>query len=115
MNPRTISPTLISIMRFAVPSAINTSDLHWQHLMTAFGLDKICHDRLASFEVGAMKPAPEIFAAACGRFDLRPETTIFIDDLDANVQGAIACGWQGFWHRDVVETKAHLNRLVFTD
>ncbi len=90
----------------------NTSDLHWQYLLIAFGLDKICHDRLASYEVGVMKPAPEIFAAACGRFDLRPESTLFIDDLEANVQGAIACGWQGLWHRGVVETRAAVEQLL---
>jgi HAD superfamily hydrolase (TIGR01509 family) len=90
----------------------NTSELHWQHLETAFGLGKICHDRLASYEVGVMKPAPGIFSAACHRFDLRPETTVFIDDLEANVNGAIACGWHGVWHRDVVTTRSQLIRLT---
>ena len=90
----------------------NTSELHWQYLQDAFGLDKICHDRLASYEVGAMKPAPEIFAAACSRFDLHPETTVFIDDLEANVKGAIACGWHGLWHRSIAESKTELQRLT---
>lgn len=90
----------------------NTSELHWQHLLTAFGLDKVCHDRLASYEVGVMKPAPEIFAAACHRFDLQPATTVFIDDLAANAQGAIACGWQAIWHRDVADTRARLRQLT---
>jgi putative hydrolase of the HAD superfamily len=93
----------------------NTSELHWQHILVAFGLDKICHDRLASYEVGAMKPAPEIFAAACHRFDLRPETTVFIDDLEANTQGAIACGWHAIWHRDVAATCAQLRQLTGFD
>ena len=97
---------------FGVYLLSNTSELHWQHLETAFGLDKICHDRLASYEVGVMKPAPEIFSAACHRFDLRPETTVFIDDLEANVKGAQDCGWQGVWHRDISETKAELQRLI---
>jgi len=90
----------------------NTSELHWQHIRVAFGLDNICHDRLASYEVGAMKPAPEIFAAACQRFDLRPETTVFIDDLEANAQGAIACGWQAIWHQSVASTRAQLRQLI---
>jgi putative hydrolase of the HAD superfamily len=90
----------------------NTSELHWQHLESAFNLDTICHDRLASFEVGAMKPAPEIFSAACHRFDLQPETTVFIDDLETNVNGAIACGWQGIWHRELAGTRARLSQLT---
>lgn len=90
----------------------NTSELHWQHIQALFGLDMICHDLLASYEVGAMKPAPEIFAAACSRFDLRPETTVFIDDLEENVKGAIACGWHGIWHRSADATRQQLQRLT---
>lgn len=90
----------------------NTSDLHWEYLLVAYGLDKICHDRLASYEVGVTKPDPEIFAAACGRFDLQPEITVFIDDLEDNVNGAVKCGWQGVWHRNVAETTAQLSRLT---
>lgn len=93
----------------------NTSELHWQHLQDVFGLDKICHGRLASYEVGAMKPAPEIFAAACNRFDLRPETTLFIDDLEANAQGAMACGWQAIWHQGFIATRARLRQLTGFD
>lgn len=90
----------------------NTSEIHWQYLQDAFGLDKICHDRLASYEVGAMKPSAEIFAAACGRFDLQPVTSVFVDDLEANVAGAIACGWHGIWHRDIADTRAQLQQLT---
>lgn len=90
----------------------NTSELHWQHLQEAFGLDKISHDRLASYEVGAMKPNPEIFSAACSRFDLHPETTVFVDDLEDNVKGAIACGWHGIWHQSPAVTKSALERLT---
>lgn len=90
----------------------NTSELHWHYLQDAFGLDKICHDRLASYEVGAMKPTPEIFFAACSRFDLQPETTVFVDDLESNVRGAVACGWHGVWHKEIAATKLELQRLT---
>ena len=93
----------------------NTSELHWQHILVAFGLDKICHDRLASYEVGVMKPAPEIFTAACNRFDLRPETTVFVDDLEVNAKGALACGWHAVWHRDVTATRRQLRELTGAD
>lgn len=93
----------------------NTSELHWQYLQERFGLDKICCDMLASYEVGAMKPSPEIFSIACSRFDLQPETTVFIDDREENVNGAIACGWQGIWHRSISNTKQQLQRLTGFD
>lgn len=93
----------------------NTSEIHWQHICQRYGLDEISHDRLASYEVGMMKPAPEIFAAACQRFELLPETTVFVDDLEINVQGAIACGWHGVWHRSFEKTKTELLRLIGVD
>ncbi len=93
----------------------NTSELHWQYLLNRFELDSICHDRLASYEVGVMKPHPDIFASACARFDLQPQNSVFIDDLQANVKGAIACGWQGIWHREPAETKAQLCHLTGVD
>jgi HAD superfamily hydrolase (TIGR01509 family) len=90
----------------------NTSELHWEHLARTFAFDRICHDRLASYQVGAMKPDPEIFSAACQHFGLRPERTVFIDDLEKNVRGAQACGWYGVWHREIAATKAELQQLT---
>lgn len=93
----------------------NTSELHWQYLQERFALDKVCCDMLASYEVGAMKPAAEIFSIACSRFDLHPETTVFIDDREENVEGAIACGWHGIWHRSIAGTRKQLRQLTGID
>ncbi len=90
----------------------NTSELHWQHLLSRYELDQFCHDRLASYEVGVMKPHPQIFAAAAARFDLQPSRSVFVDDLQANVAGAMACGWQGIWHREPAETRAKLSGMI---
>ncbi|PLX86218.1 MAG: hypothetical protein C0618_09575 [Desulfuromonas sp.] len=90
----------------------NTSDLHWQHLLTAYRLADISHGQMASFEVGVMKPHPRIFEIACERFGLTPDRTVFIDDLKANVQGAEACGWYGIHHRRADETRQRLSALT---
>lgn len=90
----------------------NTSPLHWQHLQQTYHLHDYCHDLLASFQLGAMKPAAEIFAAAADRFRLEPEMTIFIDDKIENVAGAIACGWQGLLHQDSATTIIRLEELI---
>jgi len=93
----------------------NTSALHWQHLKETYGLSQICHDLFASYEVGVMKPNAEIFTAAQQRFGLTPKETLFIDDKQENVTGAIACGWQGLWHEDAEATIATLKMLVEFD
>lgn len=89
----------------------NTSALHWQHIVPRFRLDAICHDLLASFEVGAMKPDPAIFRAAEQRFGLKAESTVFIDDIATNAEGARQCGWRGIHHRNSQTTRRQLQAL----
>jgi putative hydrolase of the HAD superfamily len=45
-----------------------------------------------SCELGATKPAPELFQSALGRIGRRPEEVIFIDDVRENVAAAAALG-----------------------
>lgn len=90
----------------------NIGKLHWEFLLAAYELDAVCHDRLASFEAGAMKPAADIYVAAQQRFALEPEHTLFIDDKAENIRGATDCGWQGIVHRDPCTTKALLRGLI---
>lgn len=83
----------------------NTSALHWDYLLSEYKLEEITTGVLASFEVGAMKPEAKIFREAEQRFDLLPENTVFIDDIEENVFGAISCGWHGIHHVGIEETK----------
>lgn len=43
--------------------------------------------------VGLLKPDRAIYETHAGTFDLEPSATLFIDDSAANVEGAIAAGW----------------------
>ena len=47
-----------------------------------------------SFEVGVIKPSPEIYLMAARNLDRLPEQCLFIDDLDKNVKGAQAVGME---------------------
>ena len=42
--------------------------------------------------VRQVKPGPEIYRTLLDRYDLRPEDCLFIDDLQKNVNGALAVG-----------------------
>jgi FMN phosphatase YigB (HAD superfamily) len=89
----------------------NAGDLHWRHLDALYGLEGLTHGVLASFRVGAIKPAAAIYREAERRFDLDPATTVFIDDLSPNVAGAQACGWRAIHHRSPAETRRQLRAL----
>ncbi len=90
----------------------NTSAMHWDYLKMTFQLADICHGLFASFEVGCMKPDAAIYREAEKRFSLVPETTLFVDDKQANVAGAMACGWQGLWHQDSAATCSTIRNLL---
>jgi 2-haloacid dehalogenase len=47
-----------------------------------------------SAEIGMIKPDRGIYDYHVASFDLDPAATIFIDDSQKNVDGAIAAGWQ---------------------
>lgn len=89
----------------------NIGDLHWAHLCREYGLHRIGHGALPSFEAGVMKPLPGIYAEAERRFALEPAATVFIDDLEGNVAAARTRGWHGIVHRDQGATERALAAL----
>jgi epoxide hydrolase-like predicted phosphatase len=67
-----------------------------------------------SGEVGMRKPEPRIFRHAATLLDLEPEHCVFVDDIEANVTAAIACGMTGVHHTDPVLTRQRLTELFAT-
>ena len=67
--------------------------------------------KLISCDVKVVKPCPGIYELFTEKFSLKPEECIFIDDANANVAAAIACGWQGIvFHGDADELKQKLRK-----
>ena len=97
--------------RYGVYLLSNVGDLHWQHLCAEYGLDRLGHGALTSFEAGVAKPDERIYAQAERRFGLEPAATVFVDDRTVNVEAARARGWHGIVHRSYAHTCAALHRL----
>ena len=55
---------------------------------------------LASYEVHLLKPEREMYLAFLERFSLRAEDCFFIDDMQANIDGAAAAGISGHCFAD---------------
>ena len=55
---------------------------------------------LFSAEVKCIKPQKEIYLHLFENFQLKPEECFFIDDLQRNIDGAKACGMEGYCHKD---------------
>lgn len=55
---------------------------------------------LVSAEEKLLKPEPEIFERLFEKFSILPEESLFIDDIQANIDGAAACGMKGYCFAD---------------
>ena len=89
----------------------NIGDLHWEHLVARYGVDRIGHGALPSFQAGVMKPDTAIYAQAERKFGLNPAATVFVDDRAQNIEAARARGWHGIVHRNFKDTRQALLRL----
>ena len=69
-----------------------------------------------SFEMGCMKPEPEIFRQMIKDAQIRPEETLFIDDSTSNITAGKNAGLQTFqpenasdWREEVEELLARID------
>jgi 2-haloacid dehalogenase len=64
-----------------------------------------------SGEIGLIKPDRRIYERHATDFKLEPAASLFIDDSQKNVDGAIAAGWQAVLFTDAATLEADLKRL----
>ena len=65
-----------------------------------------------SSECRMRKPEERIFLYTAESLGLEPEQCVFIDDIEANVAAAAACGMTGVHHTEVAQTAAALQNLL---
>ena len=65
-----------------------------------------------SGEVRMMKPEPEVFMHLLATFNLRPEESVFIDDLPANIESARRVGLHTVWFKDATQCRRELDQLL---
>ncbi len=57
-----------------------------------YGFEDLCDTIVYSHEVGCCKPDPRIYEISLERLDVGAERTVFPDDVQRNVDGALAVG-----------------------
>ena len=67
--------------------------------------------RVVSCEVGACKPEPAIYRTVLERFDLDPAATVFVDDMQVNLDAAAALGIQTVRFEGAGPCRARLHSL----
>jgi 2-haloacid dehalogenase len=58
-----------------------------------------------------VKPDPSIFRLLVERFALDPARTVFVDDVQRNVDAAVACGFAGIVFSDAQQVREDLCAL----
>lgn len=89
---RVLSKLLAAGYRLGLLS--NTNEMHYNYFARGrYALIPTAFEQLVlSFEVGAIKPEPQIFQAAIEKAGVRPEEIFFADDIAGHVEGARAAG-----------------------
>lgn len=62
---------------------------------------------------GLRKPSPESFAAVVSHLQLPPERLLFVDDRQANVDGALAAGIPAVKFESAAQLEAELLKKGF--
>lgn len=66
--------------------------------ITKIGLDEYFDFCITAIDIGAAKPDPALFAAACQRASVQPQQVLHVGDHPiADVQGAQQCGMRTAW------------------
>jgi FMN phosphatase YigB (HAD superfamily) len=93
----------------------NTNDLAIEHVRRDFPFFSNFDGYILSYEVGAMKPQPEIYAAMekmCGRSGA---DLIYLDDRAENIAAGAARGWRTILHESPGQTRAALAKFGVLD
>lgn len=78
----------------------------------AHGLGDLCDIIIYSHEEGYLKPDPRIYRVVCDRLAVAPEAAVLLDDVEKNVDGAIAIGMKGITFRNNAQAIAELEALL---
>jgi len=77
----------------------NTNDMHVEGLFRDFDVFRFFKGATYSHEAKASKPHRAIYEIACRQHGIDPRTTLFIDDLAANIATARELGFQTHHYR----------------
>jgi epoxide hydrolase-like predicted phosphatase len=78
--------------------------LNARHLFSEkYHLDEVVDDMIISAEVGLAKPDPQIYLLAANKLGVKPEDTIFIDDMPENIAAAENVGMVGIQFKNTLE------------
>jgi len=89
----------------------NTNDLAIEHVRRNFPFFNDFDGYILSYEVGGLKPQPEIYAAMETLTRRRGADLIYLDDRPENIATGVARGWRAILHESPEKTRQALKAL----
>jgi FMN phosphatase YigB (HAD superfamily) len=86
----------------------NTNDLAMEHIQRDFPFFANFDGYIYSYEIGGMKPQPEIYEAMEAMTGKRGADLIYLDDRAENIAAGQARGWRAILHETPEKTRAAL-------
>jgi FMN phosphatase YigB (HAD superfamily) len=86
----------------------NTNDLATEHITRNFPFFKNFDGYILSYEVGGLKPQPEIYVAMEKMAGRQGADLIYIDDRPENIETGLARGWRAVVHESTEKTRRAL-------
>ena len=97
--------------RYRLGLLSNTNEWHFLRHIRKVPVFPLFDAVTLSFEVGALKPEPEIYLDALRKLSLPPEACVFIDDIGKYAEGAAALGIRGIRYTGPAELLRELSGL----
>lgn len=89
----------------------NTDVVRFSYIKKKFPELMIFDEYVLSFDYGLMKPDPRVYLTALELAASRPENAVFIDDIQANIEGARKVGIAGILFTAETDLEARLEKL----
>jgi FMN phosphatase YigB (HAD superfamily) len=89
----------------------NTNDLAIEHVRRNFPFFKNFDGYIFSYEVGSLKPQPEIYAAMEKLAGRQGADLVYLDDRPENIAAGAARGWQAILHESPEKSRQTLVNL----
>lgn len=74
-------------------------------------VENLFDEETLSYQAGVIKPSKEIFEIHLAKSGVKPEEAVFIDDREANAEGAKQAGLYGIWYKNLDQLKEELEKL----
>jgi putative hydrolase of the HAD superfamily len=78
----------------------------------AYRFEELVDELVYSHECGLLKPDPRSYALICERLKAEPNSVVFLDDLEENVDGARRAGLHGVLYTDNAQAIAEIEHLL---